>query len=271
MSYTVQSRTDDRVHDRHAAVQARVDALEAELESLRPQLVPTSPLRDQNLARLGLGKTRIATGYGTFAAERAVGVIPEKGRGALGVLCDALGFTPAAGDSVPPQMSFVLGRVVESAGYRLLGSMRNGEAWRGLLPLAVNTGRDKEAERFALVANWAWDTVVPLARPLADSHGFGAEWRRMCENPAGAPVRAAERAARRARLWPLANSLHSLDYACTLTRRAGRERLPELAARHAGWAAAHLVEGGLRICWILGDTAWAAADPVSLLRRLVEA
>jgi hypothetical protein len=83
-------------------------------------------------------------------------------------------------DRVPDCMSRVIGRWIIGVQDRMPEDIRNSADWSDLLPLAAGTGRAHEAERLAIVMGWMWGTALPMAQPVADAHGFGAEWRAMC-------------------------------------------------------------------------------------------
>ena len=84
-------------------------------------------------------------------------------------------------DNIPDCMSEVIGRWIIVVQDAMPYEMRNSLAWKSLLPLAAGTGRDREQERRNILLDWMWGTVLPIVQPVADKHGFGAEWTTMLE------------------------------------------------------------------------------------------
>ena len=96
---------------------------------------------------------------------------------------------------VPKCMSLVVGYWISIVQGAMPSSLRNSERWKRALIEAAGTGREHEDERLALVMTWMWETVLPTFQPTADAHGFGAEWRAMCEERTLESAFLAERAA----------------------------------------------------------------------------
>ena len=84
-------------------------------------------------------------------------------------------------DKIPDCMSKVLGRAIIRLQDAIPDDMRNSDRYRAMLMTAPGTGSDKEQERLAVLMNWMWGTVLPQLQTVADVHGFGDEWRRMCD------------------------------------------------------------------------------------------
>lgn len=82
-------------------------------------------------------------------------------------------------DTIPECMSEVIGSWIIVAQDTMPGRMRNSKAWKALLPLAAGTGHQHETERFRIVMDWVWNTVLPSVQHIADRGGYGAVWRRM--------------------------------------------------------------------------------------------
>ena len=83
-------------------------------------------------------------------------------------------------DEAPPCMSRVLARWIIAVQDESPGTIRNSAEWRSLLPLAAGTGRERERERIAVIAEWVWGRVLPYMYPVADAGGYGYVWRVMC-------------------------------------------------------------------------------------------
>jgi hypothetical protein len=84
-------------------------------------------------------------------------------------------------DEIPACMSPAIGRWMIGVQDAMPAEMRNSAAWRALIPLAAGTGRNHEAARLAIVMDWMWGTVSPQLQGIAESGGFGVEWRGMGE------------------------------------------------------------------------------------------
>ena len=168
--------------------------------------------------------------------ELADGIGTEES--ACSVAAINLALTAGLTDTIPMCMSKVIGQwmiVVQDA---MPSEMRNSLDWKRLLPLAANTGGDREEERLALVMAWMWGTVLPDLQSLADRGGFGAEWRTMCVEK-------------------------SLDAAAA--GAAGAWAAARATAGDAAWAA----RDAARSAGDAADAAWERYDPVGLLARLV--
>jgi len=164
-----------------------------------------------------------------------------------------LALTGQLTDDIPLCMSEAIGRWIIVVQDAMPDDMRNSRRWKSLLPLAAGTGRDHERERLTLILDWMWGTVLPTLQPLADKHGFGAQWQHMTTERTVAAAVAAADAAAAAEAWA--------------------------DARAAAWAAAawgaraEAAAGGARVAEAAADAAdawaWETFDPCALLERLI--
>jgi hypothetical protein len=92
-------------------------------------------------------------------------------------------------------MSDVLGKATIRLQDSMPSEMRNSLRYKALLPEMAGTGREHEQERLAILMNWMWSVVLPQLQPVADKHGFGDEWKNMCQLKTAASARAAADAA----------------------------------------------------------------------------
>ncbi|MGN6099853.1 MAG: hypothetical protein ACTHOR_01790 [Devosia sp.] len=159
-------------------------------------------------------------------------------------------------DEIPECMSEVIGRWIIVVQDAMPDEMRNSPAWRRLLPLAAGTGREREADRLAIILDWMWGTVLPTLQPLADKHGLGTEWRRMI---AERNHEAAAAAAPAAWALPLPVSARAAwaAWAAAATEAPDTEMAAADAGETAAWAAA--ADAG----------AWHLFDPLALLEKLI--
>ncbi len=150
-----------------------------------------------------------------------------------------LALTGTLTDRIPECMSLVIGRWIIRVQDAMPSELRNSREWRDLLPLAAGTGRGHEAERAAVALGWMWDALA-LIQPVADERGFGAEWRKMCE----------QRAALAA-----ADAAYAAAYADD--------------AADAAYAAAHAAADAAA-AYAAADF-WVQANPAGCLRRMIDA
>lgn len=143
--------------------------------------------------------------------------------------------------------------------------------WTDTVPMAAGTNDGRDVERLALIMDWMWGTVLPQLQPLADKHGFGEKWIRMCQDRTseavfsvttcdaleGSAVELAEGAARKA------------AHAAVAAQRAEN-------ARRAG-AADWVAQAAVAADWVAQTSAraaqdnpafWEAVDAEGLFRRL---
>ena len=188
-------------------------------------------------------------------------------------------------DDIPACMSTVIGKWIIGVQDRMPDGLRNSPTWKALLPLAAGTGRDPalEQRRAALLLDWLWDDVLPQLQPLADANGFGNEWGAMLADQTATAAAAAE-AARGAAADSADSAADSAAWAAAwaaewAARAAARAAAAEWAA--AEWAAAAERAAAARASAAAADSAaaaataatddfWCRADPVDMLRRLVE-
>ncbi len=116
----------------------------------------------------------------TFLAthELSIGGGPEEHACSLVAINLALTGRPTRG--IPDCMSAAIGYWIICIQTEMPDEIRNGRAWKYVLPRAAATGRDREQERLTVLLDCAWNTVFPLLQGLADRKGFGDEWRKMC-------------------------------------------------------------------------------------------
>jgi hypothetical protein len=109
-----------------------------------------------------------------------------------------LALTGKLTDVTPSCMSLVLGRTTIPLQDVMPDQMRNSKRYKRLIPDMPGTGRERETERLAVLMDWMWTVVLPQLQPIADKHGFGSAWRKMCEvkTPAAAADAAADAAVR---------------------------------------------------------------------------
>jgi hypothetical protein len=226
-----------------------------------------------------------------------VGTVEE---GACSVAAINLALTGELTDQVPDCMSLVIGRWVRRIQDAIPDTMRNGEQWKMLLPVAAGTGRDPDDERrrLSLVMEWLWETVLPSVQPVADRYGYGEEWRRMttaktvaaaaAKTVAAAADAAAARAADDADAYAAA-AYAAAAYAADATRAAADAAADAYAAAYAAYVtvdAAYVAAyaGAYAAAYAAADAAayaaadaaadaaaWERFDPPGLLERLITA
>ena len=232
----------------------------------------------------------------TFLAthELSTGGGPEEP--ACSLVAINLALTGRPSRSIPDCMSAAIGYWIICVQTEMPDEIRNGRAWKDLLPRAAATGRDREHERLTVLLDYAWNTVLPLLQGLADRKGFGDEWRRMCAacgaddevrmaaargagkaargaaDHAGEAARDAARAVASARhgdVYPAASSVAEVsmkaaraigDAAADSSVAASTTASRRLGDRlTVGKAARAVASGG----------AWSIFDPVEMLRRAI--
>lgn len=77
---------------------------------------------------------------------------------------------------IPDCMSDVLGKWIINVQDLMPAGLRNSHRWKELLPLAAGTGKEKEKERFAIIAEWFWTTVLPCIRHAMIEIGIEDKW-----------------------------------------------------------------------------------------------
>ena len=159
-----------------------------------------------------------------------------------------LALTGELTDEIPDCMSVVIGKWIIDVQDEMPADMRNGDEWRGLLPLAAGTGREHEQERVDIIMEWMW-RALSLVQPIADEDGFGNEWRTMCTKRT---PEAAENAA--------AKAADAVAKAAKAAKRAA------IAANRAAIAAAWAVTWAANAA---GDNLWQQVNPPELLHKLI--
>ena len=201
-----------------------------------------------------------------FAPGRRLSVGLGERESACSIAAVNLAITGELADEIPKCMSLVIGLWVVGVQDVMPAAMRNSERWKRALIEAVGTGNEHERERVSLLMDWTWGTVLPTVQPVADKHGFGKAWRRMCTE------RTEEATKRAVRVIPSTKSLAALDaasFAYTIVIPFGNSHvypscITEYTARIAAYAVRAICPGD----WGNLD-AWASMDPVGLLERLV--
>ena len=150
-------------------------------------------------------------------------------------------------DEIPACMSEVLGKAAIALQDAMPDEMRNSARYKALIPDMPGTGRAQEQERLAILMDWMWSVVLPQIQPIADEHGFGAEWQSMCREKTAAAVYAS-----RAAVYDAAAARAAAAYAA---RAADAADAAANAAGAAAWAAARA-------------DFWATVDPIGVLERM---
>ena len=141
----------------------------------------TSEAQEHLKQYLGRPGYIIPTGLGTKEAACSVAAIN-------------LAISSELADHIPDCMSRVIGEWIIYVQDRMPSEMRNSERWKTALVYAPGTGRDHEYERFDMIVNWMWTTVLPSLQPVIDKHDFGDQWRHMCEQRTEVDAREVHRA-----------------------------------------------------------------------------
>ena len=172
-------------------------------------------------------------------------------------------------DEPPPCMSRALAQWIIVMQDVMPASIRDSAEWRGLLPLAAGTGREREAERVAVIMDWLWETVLPLAQPVADEDGFGAEWRTMCDARTEAAADAAEATAARAAAKAAADAAFKAANAAKAAAYAAYAAEAAKAAAYAAHVTIYTAYAATRTG--REAAAWDVFDPVGTLRKIIAA
>ena len=171
-------------------------------------------------------------------------------------------------DEIPDCMSRVIGQWIITIQDEMPDDQRNSERWKLALVSAAGTGRERERERFALVMDWLWGTVLPLVQPIADEYRIGESWRKMCDertvDAAQAAYDDADIADDAAQAASVADNKATAICEATIAAYNVALNVSHYdAACHYAARAARVV-----VC-AKGAGAWADIDPVGLLERLV--
>jgi hypothetical protein len=162
-------------------------------------------------------------------------------------------------DEIPGCMSEVIGRWVIVVQDAMPGALRNSARWKSLLPLAAGTGREQEQERLDIILDWMWDIVLPSLQPLADQHGFGAQWQKMTTERTAESANAAANAAA-----GVARATWAAEEAARAEVEAARAEV-EAAVAATTWVTAWAAEAAEAEA-----EAWENFDPCELLERLIK-
>ena len=198
-----------------------------------------------------------------------------------------LALTGTLTDTVPDCMSRVIGRWIIGVQDNMPAAIRDSAEWRDLLVLSAGTGREHEAERWALVMDWMW-TAMALVQPRADQMGYGEAWAMMLRERtvksayaaadayANAAADAYANAAADAAAYAYANAAAyaAADAAANAAADAAADAaaVADAAAYAAAYAAANAAADAAAYAAANAAAdadAWAIIDPVGLLRRLV--
>jgi hypothetical protein len=178
-----------------------------------------------------------------------------------------LALTGVLSNRVPDCMSIVIAHWVAIMQDAMPAEIRNSTTWRSLLPAAAATGRNDSRERARLdvLLDHMWTVTLPSLQRLADHHGFGAEWRAMCDERT---VHAVHDAATASWAAGARNAGYAATHAANAIYIASDNRaaaanysaLVIAAANSAAWAAPTAM-----------TRAWATIDPPGLLARMIAA
>jgi hypothetical protein len=167
-------------------------------------------------------------------------------------------------DEIPPCMSEVIGRAIIVIQDGVPHKMRNSPRWKAMLVSAAGTGRKMERERLAVLLGWMWFTVLPRLQTMADSGGYGEEWRAMCEQKTAASAETAVRAA---------------AVRAAAVRAAAVRAAADPAADAAAWAAdavhadawaADAVHAAAEAACAAAAEFWSDVDPCGVLERMID-
>ena len=203
-----------------------------------------------------------------IAAKLASMTLPS-GLGTVEAACSIaainLALTGKLTDDIPPCMSDVIGKWIIKVQDSMPEEMRNSARWKSLLPLAAGTGRVKEKERLDIILEWMWGTVLPSIQPIADTQGFGTEWKRMTtECTKAAAQAAAARASEQA--WAAETAAEAARAASRAAEAAAVLARAANAAARAGERAAVAAV----VARAANAAAWQTFDPCGLLDKLID-
>ena len=164
-------------------------------------------------------------------------------------------------DDVIDCMSPVLGKAAMEMQDAMPSDMRNSTRYKNLIPNMPGTGREREAERLAILLDWIWTVVLPQLQPIADKGGFGVEWRHMCEEKTPDAARTAAAAAAGA-------AAADADAAAAAADAAARAADVTYAAYTAYAYAYAAAAAGAAAADAARRTFWEAVDPIGVLERM---
>jgi hypothetical protein len=176
-------------------------------------------------------------------------------------------------DEIPECMSAVIGHWIVVLQDAMPDEMRNSKEWKELLPFAAGTGREKEAERLAILRDHLWETVLPALQSMADAKKVGTEWQEMCKHRAW--VTDVKHKLYKADWWELDAAL------CTLTELVLTPMPEATQAREIAkitLSIARIFDGKVTSRFVNDSPpsenekrVWDTFDPCALLRKLLTA
>ena len=186
-------------------------------------------------------------------------------------------------DKVIDCMSPVLGNAAMRLQDAMPDGMRNSARYKNLIPNMPGTGREREAERLAILMDWMWTVVLPQLQPTADKCGYGAEWRHMCETKTAAAANAAAAAyyadasaaaanAAAAAYYADASAAYYADasaaYASADASDASAAYASAAASADASAAYAAYASAASAAASADASAFWEAVDPIGVLERM---
>jgi hypothetical protein len=173
--------------------------------------------------------------------------------------------TGAVTDDRPDCMSDVTHRWIIRIQDAIPLKILNSNEWRSAAIDAPGTGNAHEDERIKIIMDWMWGTALPIAQPVADANGFGAEWWEMCKKRTTAAADAAADAAD-------ADAADAALAAAAAAAAADAADAAADAARAAAYvayaaAAADAADAAYVAAYA---AAWKTLNPAALLRRLCD-
>jgi len=181
-----------------------------------------------------------------------------------------LALTGKLTDQVPDCMSLTVGNWILRIQDKMPAKIRNSRRWRALLPLAAGTGREREQERFALIMEWIWGTLLPLLTPVAEKGGFASAWAKMLAERTPESAAATTYAARvassayAARVASYAANAASYSAAAAATYATDVTYADVTYATYASAAASAALDA-----LGISDQYWTTIDPCAMLERLL--
>lgn len=212
---------------------------------------------DRNKISELLKSHEIISGLGTSEASCSLGYIN-------------LALTGRLTDVIPACMSPVIAKWIIGVQDAMPPAMRNSPEWREALPFAAGTGRDHEPERFQIILDWMWGTVLPVLQPLADKEGFGEAWRRMCEERTEVAALSAQALVEKKPDDAMVSVRGATCRATGITRGATSGHAALSSASVARFVVFALTAETSDIAAKEIEAAtWSRFDPIALLRRLI--
>jgi hypothetical protein len=218
----------------------------------------------------------ITDGQRAAIAAKLNGMTLPRGLGnehsACSIAAINLALTGELTDNIPDCMSLVIGKWVIGVQDAMPHAVRNSKTWKSLLPEAAGTGREQEQERLAIILDWMWGTVLPTLQPIADEHGFGADWSKMTTERTEVAAWEASRAAAACS----AVAVEAVEAASRPARAAAKAAAWAAEAAEAAWAAVGVAKSAaVSLCAAEGVAAakvaaWEKFDACGMLEKLIE-